>query len=197
RCRTAEIPIRRAAPPANRSAPAAGSRTSATDRRNAAPSPRCGAAPTSPRWSKPRSLRRLARFAAPARHVEKHLFERLAAITHEQALGRVVVLYASALHDDDALAQALDFGHVVGREQHGGAALLAKALEVAPDPVGGVRVERGGGLVEKQHLRRIDQRLGERDTRLLPGRELAGRPIEKFRQVERPRQRGDAVIEGL
>src|SRR5436853_6302412 len=96
------------------------------------------------RWSSCRtsSLRRLARFAAPARDVEKPLFERLTSIADEEPLRRVVVLDAALLHDDDALAQALDLGHVVGGEQHGCAALSAEALEVAAHPVGGIGVER-------------------------------------------------------
>src|SRR5215475_15870602 len=101
------------------------------------------------------------------------------------------------LHDNDALAQALDLGHVVGGEQHGGTSLFAKPFEVTAHPVGGVRVERGGGLVEQQHPRRIDQRLGERDAGLLPGRKLAGWPVEKFREIELARERPNAAAEIL
>src|SRR5262249_56344570 len=88
------------------------------------------------------SLRGLTGFAAPACDVEKHLFQRLAAVADEEALRGVVVLDPPTLHDDDALAQALDLGHVVRGEQYGGAALLAKALEMRAHPVGGVGVDR-------------------------------------------------------
>ena len=77
--------------------------------------------------SRPESLPIIARasrcFGAAARDVEEHLFERLAAVAVEQARRRVVVLDAARFHDDDALAQALDLGHVVRGEQHGRAAL--------------------------------------------------------------------------
>src|SRR5262249_38610676 len=100
----------------------------------------------SPQRLRARSLRGLARFAAPARAVEKLLSHRLAAVADEEALRGVVVFDPSTLHHDDALAQALDLGHVVRGEQHGGAALLAKALEMCAHPVGGVGVERDGRL---------------------------------------------------
>src|SRR5437773_1565683 len=83
-------------------------------------------------------LRDHATFAASARDVETHLFERAPAVADEQARRRVVVLDAPALHDDDALAQPLHLRHVVGGEQNGRAARLAKALEPGADPVGGV-----------------------------------------------------------
>src|SRR5262249_1310295 len=150
---------------------AAASTTSAEDRDSAAPSPRSGAgrALWGPRnWS---SLRGLAGLTAAACDVEKHLLQRLAAVADEQAARRVVLLAMPPLHDGAALAQPLDLGHVVGGEQHGRPALPAKALEVGAHPVGGVGIERGGRLVEQQHLWRIDQRFRERDAGLLPGRE--------------------------
>ncbi len=57
-------------------------------------------------------------------------------------------------------------------------------LELGAHPVGGVGIERSGRLVEQQHLRMIEQRLGERDARLLAGRQFAGRPVEEIVEVE-------------
>ncbi len=54
------------------------------------------------------------------------------------------------------------------------------ALKMCPHPVGRIGVERGGRLVEHQHLRLVDQRLGQRNARLLSGRELSGGPVEEF-----------------
>src|SRR5512141_879753 len=72
-------------------------------------------------WSRVRnrSLRCLAMFAAAARDVEEHFFQRLAPIAVEQAGRCVVVLDTALFHDDDALAQPLDLGHVVRGEQYG------------------------------------------------------------------------------
>ena len=73
----------------------------------------------------------------------------------------------------------------------------AELLEMAAHPVGGVGIERGGGLVEQQNVRRVDQRLGERDAGLLPGRELADRPVEELRQIEIVGQRRNALGEAV
>src|SRR3954454_17547286 len=101
-------------------------------------------------WS---SLRRLTSFTTPAHNVEEYLLERFAAVAYEQPLRGVVVLDAAALHDDHALAQPLDLAHIVGGEQHRGAALLAKAFKMAAHPVGGIGIERRGRLVEQKDLR--------------------------------------------
>src|SRR3954451_8199594 len=143
------------------------------------------------------SLRRLTSFAAPAHNVEEYLLERFAAVAYEQTLRGVVVLDAAALHDDHALAQTLDLAHVVGGQQHRGAALLAKAFEMAAHPVGGIGIERRSRLVEQKDLWRVDERLRERDAGLLSGREFARRPVEKLREIEFPRQRCDAAVQIL
>ena len=146
-------------------------------------------APARPGCSHARSLRRLTgrlarRFAATARHVEKHLFQVLPAILAQQMLRRIVVHDAASLHDDDALAQALHLGHVVRGQQDGCATLLAVSFQSAAHPVGGIGIERGGRLVEQQHFRAIDQRLGDRHAGLLPGRELSARAIEQVGEIE-------------
>ena len=99
-------------------------RTSAADTNSAAPSRRCGAA----RSDDAAFIARASR-CAPARDVEEHLLQRVAAVAREQAGRRVVVLDVALLHEDHALAQALDLGHVVRGDQQGRAALVAIALE--------------------------------------------------------------------
>ncbi len=136
--------------------------------------------------------------AVAARDVEKNLFQRAPAVARQQFCRRVVVLDAAALHDDDALAQPLDLGHVVRGEQHRGVALAAVAFEMAAHPVGGVGIERGRRLVEQQHVRIVDQRLGERDPRLLSGRKAcrSGRSSRSVRSSSR-RQFRDAFAHVL
>ena len=68
-------------------------------------------------------------------------------------------------------------------------------LEPAAHPVGGVGIERGGRLVEQQDFRAVEQRLGERDAGLLAGRELAGRPVEEFVELEIGGELGDARVD--
>ena len=95
---------------------------------------------------------------------------------------------AALLQHDHPVGQALHLGHVVGGEHDGGAACPAIELELGAHPVGGVGIERGGGLVEHQQLGLVEQRLGEAHARLLPGRELAVGPVE---QVGEPELLGD------
>ncbi|KTW14551.1 hypothetical protein SA9_12380, partial [Staphylococcus warneri] len=61
---------------------------------------------------------------------------------------------------------------------------LAIGLEMLPHPIGSVRVERGGRLVEQQQVRLVDQGLRQRDAGLLPGRELAVGAVQKFFEIE-------------
>jgi hypothetical protein len=72
----------------------------------------------------------------------------------------------------------------VGREQHGCAPAPLVVLEIAPDHVGGVRIERGGRLIEQQQLGPVDQGLRQQHPGLLPGRQPAGRAIEEGREIE-------------
>ena len=97
------------------------------------------------------------------------------------------------IEQDDAIGEPLDLGHVVRGEQQGGAAGLGIVLELAPDPVGGVGIERGGRLVEQEKLGRVEQRLGEADARLLAGRQLAGRAIEQRLDLQILGDIGDAL----
>ncbi len=59
-------------------------------------------------------------------------------------------------------------------------------------PIGRIRIERGGRLVEQQNLGFVQKRLGERHARLLPGRELTGRAIEQIFKGEILRKSSDA-----
>src|SRR5882757_6075644 len=120
------------------------------------------------------SSRCLLRAVHPAaRDVQKHLFQRGAVVAGHDGFGRVVVLDTAALHDDDAVAEPLDLEHVVRGQEDGGVVRLAIALQMTPAPVGCVRIERGGRLVQQQQLGLVDQRLGKRNAGLLPGGELA------------------------
>ena len=70
----------------------------------------------------------------------------------------------------EPLAQPLGFFHEV-RGQDQGLAIRRQAAHALPDQVPRLRVETGGGLVEEQKLRVIDQRAGEREAPLHAARE--------------------------
>ena len=69
-------------------------------------------------------------------------------------------------------------------EQDRRAAAGLIALQVAADPVRGVRIERGGGFVQEQHFRCVDQRLGERDPGPLAGRKMAAALFQDLGQLQ-------------
>ncbi len=123
--------------------------------------------------------------AAAAGDVEKHVLLGRPAVAADQVAGRPAIDDMAVLHHDDVVAQPLDLGHVVRGEHDRGAAFAAVTVEMVADPIGGVGVERGGRLVEQQNLRPVDQRLGKADPGFLAGRQAAGRPVQKRRQVER------------
>ena len=80
------------------------------------------------------------------------------------------------------VADALEVGDDVRREDHGQAGLADGLHERVEELAPGQRVERGHRLVEQQQLRALGQRDGQRDLRALAAREPADRVIE--RQVE-------------
>jgi hypothetical protein len=85
-------------------------------------------------------------------------------------------------------AQRLDVVHVVGGEQHRGAALaVLPAHEVAHGELRG-GVEADGGLVEKQDLRPVQQRRGQVAAHALAEAQLAHRGVEQRREVEHGHQ---------
>jgi hypothetical protein len=110
---------------------------------------------------------------------------------------RALIDQAAALEHQHVRPQPLDLGHVVRRQQHRGGVLALIALEVAADDVRGVRIERGGRLVEQEELGPVDQRLGQHEARLLAGREPPRRAIEQTLEIEVGAQRGDALTRTL
>ena len=61
---------------------------------------------------------------------------------------------------------------------------LAIGLEMPPDPVGGIGIERGRRFVQQQQFGLVDERFRQRDPRLLPGRELAVGTVEEVAEIE-------------
>ena len=65
-----------------------------------------------------------------------------------------------AADDHQLVGDRLDLGEQVGGEQHGAAA-VGEVAQQAAHPAHPLRVEPVGGLVEDQHLRLADQRVGD------------------------------------
>ena len=61
---------------------------------------------------------------------------------------------------------------------------LAIGLQMLPDPVGGIGIERRRRLVQQQQFGLVDQRLCQRHAGLLPGGELAIGAVEEVAEIE-------------
>jgi hypothetical protein len=70
------------------------------------------------------------------------------------------------------------------REQDRGAMDLAIGLEVLPDPVGGIGIERSRRFVQQQQFGLVDQRFRQRDAGLLSRRKLAVGAVEEVAEIE-------------
>ena len=71
---------------------------------------------------------------------------------------------AAALHDEDTVG-VLDGGHTLRDDDLRG--LRDEVAEALTDQGVGLRVDRGGGVVEDQHLRLLQDRTGDAETLLL------------------------------
>jgi hypothetical protein len=111
-----------------------------------------------------------ARDASPARDVQEHLLETVPSVAIEKRGRRAVVDDPALFQQYYAVAQTFDLAHIVGGQKDRRAPRALIFLEAAANPIGGVGIERGGGLVEQKHLRLVDQRLGEGDAGLLARR---------------------------
>src|SRR6185295_20061588 len=85
---------------------------------------------------------------ATAGHVEKDLLHAFAAIAGKKVLRRALVDDETRAQHDHVVAHALDFAHVMRREQHRATAAPLILLEVRAHPVTDIRIERRCRLIE-------------------------------------------------
>ena len=94
---------------------------------------------------------------------------------------------AALVDDDDAVAQGVGLVEVVGGEEHRGSALGAHVGDVPPQVGPGLRIEAGGGLVEEDQRRVVDEAHGDVETPLLPARQRLRRCGSTGRRAGAPR----------
>ncbi len=102
----------------------------------------------------------------------------------------------AVVHDDQAVAQLLRLVHVVRGEDERDAALL-EVEQAVPDDVPCLRVEPGGGLVEYQDVRVVDEAPGDREAALHAAGQrlyLVIGPLGELHEVE---QLGGALVDQL
>ena len=78
----------------------------------------------------------------------------------------------AVVDDGEAVAEALGFVHVM-RGQQNGAAFLLKGADGVPELAAALRIEPGGGLIEKQNFWVADQRSGDGQALALASGKLA------------------------
>ena len=74
--------------------------------------------------------------------------------------------HSSVVHNRHAIAQPRGFLHVVGGQEHRPPARL-ESLDNLPGLAARLRVEAGGGFVEKEQFRVANERAAEREALLL------------------------------
>ena len=84
----------------------------------------------------------------------------------------------------DALAERLDVGHVVAREQDGRPVACVVLGDERADPLLHRHVEPDRRLVEEEHLRPVQQRADDLDLHPLAERELPHRLAHEIADVE-------------
>ena len=99
-------------------------------------------------------------------------------------LGRCVECEDLAvIHDRHTVAQLVGFFHVVGR-QHDGLALGVESLEQLPQRQASLGVETGGGFVEKENRRTVEDRPGHHEPLRHSARQHVDRGLGEAGQLE-------------
>jgi hypothetical protein len=101
-----------------------------------------------------------------------------------------------ALHDDDAVAGALDVGHQVRREQHADAELPMRLADQRQHLLAPHRIQPGRRLVEEDERGIVHQRLAQLDALLHPGRVAADRAVALLEQPGVAQRVGGARARG-
>ena len=94
----------------------------------------------------------------------------------------------SVIDDRDAIAETLRFLDVMRRHQNG-AFLRAQLLDQVANLEAHLRIEPGRRLVEKKHLRIVDQREREREALLLSAGERGVAGLAFFPQLQPAQER--------
>src|SRR5213594_2265557 len=99
------------------------------------------------------------------------------------------------LDEGDLVAELVGLAHVVGRQHDRDPLLAAEARDVGAHARGDVGIEAERGLVEKEQLGLVDERLGQRDALLEPGRQVRVRGAPVRLELAQLDQRVDAAPE--
>ena len=101
----------------------------------------------------------------------------------------------AVVDDRDAVAKRVRLVEVVGREEYGRAAIVHPP-HLVPHAGAALRVEPGGGLVEKQELRAMDQAQPDVEPPFLAARVRTGLPVGGALELEHVDELGGALLRG-
>ena len=118
------------------------------------------------------------------RELEEHAFEIAVAVVLRDVVGRAVGDDASVREEHDPVAHALDFAHVVARDEERAAVLLAQLRETGAHACRDVGVERRGRLVEGEQTGSVQGRAHDSDEGALTRRELGSHRAREVRDPE-------------
>jgi hypothetical protein len=103
---------------------------------------------------------------------------------------------ATVIHDGDAIAEALGFFDVMRGDKHG-LLVFAQFLDDVVNLAANLRVEAGGGLVEKQYLRIIHQRHGQSEALFLAAGKLVVESVPLFLELKTFQERFSVGTAGV
>ena len=112
-----------------------------------------------------------------------------------QLIGGALGDHPAAVHDHQALRQAVGLLEVVGREQDRQSFLGREARDLVPHVRADLQVEAGRGLVEEQHRRLVDEAERDVEPALHPAGKGLHDPVRSLRQSEPVEELGDAALE--
>src|SRR5690242_3864150 len=110
--------------------------------------------------------------------IELELDQRSARRTFLESPRRIEGEQLPTIDDADAVAEAVRLLHVV-RRHHDRAPLIVQVTQNAPEVETCLRIETDGRLIEKEHVRFVDQRAGDHQALLL----AAGKLIDLRRRL--------------
>jgi len=120
-------------------------------------------------------------------------FQILAGGARQQFGRRAGIQHAALVHGHQPV-ETLRLVHVGGRHQHAHAGTVtADARDQLPELAARQWVDAGGGFVEDQQVRVVDQRAAQPQLLLHAARQLAGRALGEGRQTGAVGQIGDAL----
>ncbi len=126
--------------------------------------------------------------------VEAHLEDLRRAVAGDQVPGRALRGEPAVVHHHQPVAQLLGLVHVVRGQDQRDAALLEPEQPV-PHHVPGLRVQAGGGLVENQDLRFVDERAGDGQAALQAAGQRVDLALGAVRELDEIQQRGGPLAD--